>query len=251
MLPDLDEDSRAADGEPAPTYKEWLMKRLLLVLCVVAAGGGESVAGGHGCCAGCGCHHGLRKICRWECEEVEVKVPAWDCECEDIVIPGKSPFCAKDDCGECCDGGCDGCADGCDGCGHCGHRCVSHLGACLHHHKEWGPPCSCHVKTVKVLVRTEKTVKKKIWKPVIEEVCAGCSNHCGTGACPNGAGACANGSCAAGGAMDGDPMGPPTMGPEANPGLPGPPMPPEPSPIPQTSRRAINSLLSAIVRARR
>jgi hypothetical protein len=223
------------------------MKRLLLVLCVVVGSSGQSFAVGHGCCADCGCHHGLRKVCRWECEEVEVKVPAWDCECEDVVIPGKSSFCHKSDCGECCNGGCNGCcdscADGCTGgcgCGHCGHACVSHLGACLHHKKEWGPPCSCHVRTINVLVRTEKTIKKKVWKPVIEEVCGNCCNNCGTG---YGNGACAAGAPMEGAPMDGAPMGPPTMAPDSN--LPIPPLPPEAAPPKQTSRRGLNPLLSA------
>ena len=46
-----------------------------------------------------------------------------------------------------------------------------------------GLPCGCCVKTVKLLVRTEKTVKKKVWKPVIETVCANCRNNCAGGGC--------------------------------------------------------------------
>ena len=105
------------------------MKRLMLLLGVVLIGGGPGYAyGDHGCCADCGCNQRLRKVCRWECEEVEVKVPGWDCECDEIVIPGKSPYCIKDDCEECCNDCC--CRD-----------CVSHLGGCLNHKKEWGAPC--------------------------------------------------------------------------------------------------------------
>jgi hypothetical protein len=144
------------------------MKRLLLLLGVVLASSGSLYAGGHhGCCADCGCNHGLRKVCRWVCEEVEEKVPGWDCECEDIVIPGKSPFCIKDDCDECCEDGCRGCA--------------THLGGRLHQKKVWGPPRGCCVKTVNVLVRTEKTVKKKVWKPVVETVCDSCCHNCAAG----------------------------------------------------------------------
>jgi hypothetical protein len=154
------------------------MKRLALLLFVVWAGGGHCLAGGHhGCCADCGCNQGLRKVCRWVCEEVEVKVPGWDCQCEDIVIPGKSQFCIKEEC--------DACGECCDACG-CGHQCVSHLGGHWNHKKEWGAPCNCCVKTVNVLVRTEKVVKKKIYKPVIETVCENCCNHCDAGGCAAG-----------------------------------------------------------------
>jgi hypothetical protein len=163
-------------------------------------------------------------VCRWECEEVEEKVPGWDCECEDIVIPGKSPFCIKDDCEECCD--------------DCCHR-GAHFGGRLHHKKVWGPPCGCCVKTVKVLVRKEKTVKKLVYKPVIETVCDNCCNACGaTGACASGA-----------------PMGPmdggaaPTMAPEGE--APMAPIPPPPVPDRQTSRRGINPFLSALLPASR
>jgi hypothetical protein len=204
------------------------MKRFLLVLSVVLATSSSSFAGGHHrCCADCGCTSGLRKVCRWECEVVEVTVPGWDCECEDLVIPGKSSYCIKDDCDEC--------GDSCD----CCRTCEKHLGGCLHHKKEWGPPCGCCVKTVKVLVRTEKTVKKKIWKPVIETVCDSC--------CNNGA----NGSCASGGYPAGPmpaatdmPPPAPTLAPQDDTKAPMPPMPEASSGRP-TSRRGINSFLSA------
>ena len=198
------------------------MNRLLLLLFVVA-GASQCYAGGHhSCCADCGCNHGLRKICRWECEEVEVKVPGWDCECEDLVIPGKSPYCIKDDCEECCD---DCCKD-----------CVAHLGGHWNHKKEWGAPCGCCVKTIKVLVKTEKVIKKKVWKPVIETVCDRCCT----------AGGCANGSCAAGApGMEAAPMdAAPTVAPQDE--APMPPMPPVPA-SQASSRRAIKPLWSAFV----
>jgi hypothetical protein len=206
------------------------MNRLLLFLFVVAASGQSYAGGHHSCCADCGCNHGLRKVCRWECEEVEVKVPGWDCECEDLVIPGKSPYCIKDDCDECC-----------DPCNECCHDCVKHLGGCLHHTKEWGAPCGCCVKTVKVLVKTEKTIKKKVWKPVIETVCDSCCA----------AGGCANGSCTAAPGMDGAPMdAAPTVAPEGD--SPMPPMPPVPSPASQaSSRRGIKPLWSAFAPSNR
>ena len=195
------------------------MIRLMVLLLVVAAAAQSYAGGHHSCCADCGCDHGLRKVCRWECEEVEVKVPCWDCECEDIAIPGKSPFCIKEEC-------CDGCKEGCP-------NCRAHLGGHRRHTKEWGPPCDCRVKTVKVLVRTEKTIKKKVWKPVIETVCSNC---------------CANGSCAqAPSGMEGAPMDvAPTMAPHGD--APMPPMPPAPAPGSQTSsRRSIKPLWSAFM----
>src|SRR4029079_14807340 len=104
------------------------MKRLLLALGVVLVASGSTFAGGHhGCCADCGCNTGLRKVCRWVCEEVEVKVPGWDCERTDVVIPGKSPYCIKEECDS------DGCEDGC-------RNCVAHLGGHSKHKNEWGAP---------------------------------------------------------------------------------------------------------------
>lgn len=204
------------------------MKRLLLLLGVMLASSGPTFAGGHhGCCADCGCNHGLRKVCRWVCEEVEVKAPGWDCECEDVVIPGKSPFCIKDRCDECGDDAC--------------HGCAPHLGGRWHHKKEWGPPSGCCVKTVKVLVRADKTVKKKVWKPVVETVCDTC--------CKN----CAAGGCAAGGYVDGParatdnvPPSDPMVAPQDDRGAPMPPMPPVP-PGRQTSlRRGLTALVPAL-----
>jgi hypothetical protein len=142
------------------------MNRLALMLSVFLATSGAVLAGGHHeCCADCGYQHGLRKVCRWVCEEVEEKVPAWECECEDVVIPGKSPFCIQE-----------ACADPCQ-------DCVRHGHARWHLKKVWGPPCTCRVKTVKALMPIEKTVKKKVWKPVIETVCDTC---CAAGGCADG-----------------------------------------------------------------
>ncbi len=140
------------------TDKDLDMNRLLLGLGVVLAACGPALAGGHpGCCADCGCNRGLKKVCRWVCKEVEVKEPAWDCKCEDVVIPGKSPFCIQ----EACDS---------DERGHL------LFGGRLHHKKLWGPPSGSCVKTVTLLMPTEKTVKKKVWKPVVETVCDTCCN---------------------------------------------------------------------------
>jgi hypothetical protein len=188
------------------------MKQTLFVLCLVLAGSGSSFAGHHGCCADCGCESGLRKVCRWECEEVEITEPGWDCECEDIVIPGKSAYCIEDDC-QC-------------------EKFAGHLHGRVHHKKVCGPPCDCCVKTVKVLVRTEKKVTKKIWKPVIETVCDRC--------CHNGAAA---GPVAGPAAANGMPTKAPTPPPQGDTRVPMPPMP-EALSVRPTSRRISNPLMS-------
>jgi hypothetical protein len=140
------------------------MKRLLYLVGVVLATCSPALAGDHSpCCAACGSHQGLRKVCRFVCEEVEVTEAGWDCQCEDIVIQGKSPFCRQSVCN----------------CGHkgCPH-CTSRSAGLWHKKLIWGAPASCQIKTVKLLAPTEKAVKKKVWKPVIETVCSRCSgNH--------------------------------------------------------------------------
>ena len=195
------------------------MKRFFLLLSVVLISSGPALAGGHhGCCADCGCKHGLRKVCRWECEEVEEKVPAWDCECEDIVIPGKSPYCIQEQC-----------PDPCQNCASRGHPRP-------HHKKLWGPPRDCCVKTVKALVPIEKTVKKKVLKPVIETVCDTCcaASGCGPGGCVDGAVP----------ALDQTPMSDPTIAPPADSRAPLPPMPPVPADRETSSRRGLNPMAS-------
>jgi hypothetical protein len=190
------------------------MKRLLLLAALSLLCRDSSFAGGHrGCCADCGCDTGLRKVCRFVCEEVEIKSPAWDCECEDIVIPGKSTFCIKDDCAECRDG-------------------VNHLGSFLNRTKAWGPPRDCCVKTVKVLVRTEKTIKKKVWKPVVETVCDRCACN----------GIAGERAAVAAPGLDSEP-GDPAVAPQSNPSA---PMPPVPAAAPQTrANRGFDSLFPA------
>jgi hypothetical protein len=193
------------------------MKRLLLLLGVVLLASGPLYAGGHhGCCADCGCNHGLRKVCRWVCEEVEEKAPCWDCECEDIVIPGKSPFCIKEDCD-------DGCRD----------RAL-HFGGRLHQKKGWGPPSDCRVKTVNVLVRTEKTIKKKVWKPVVETVCDTCCAAGGhwPGGCTDGPAPMLDGMCSA----------EPTVAPQGDSQAPLPPMPPVPTGQETSLRRGLSAI---------
>jgi hypothetical protein len=163
----------------------------------------------------------LRKVCRWVCEEVEEKVRAWDCECEDIVIPGKSPFCIQEIC-----------PDPCANCAPFGH-------ARAHHKKIWGPPCDCHVKTVKALVPIEKTVKKKVWKPVIETVCDKCCHKAAAGGC--GPAGCAGGTAPA---LDQAPMGDPTIAPPDGSRAPLPPMPPVPADRETSLRRGVNPMAS-------
>lgn len=194
------------------------MKRLLLGLGILLTFAAPSLAGNHhGCCADCGCRQGLRKVCRWVCEEVEEKVPCWDCECEDVVIPGKSPFCIQEVCPDSC------------------QDCAPHGHARSHHKKIWGPPCECCVKTVKVLVRTEKTIKKKVWKPVIEAVCNTCCSNCTAG----GPGGCADGAVPA---LDAAPPADPTIAPQNDPGAPPPPMPPASAGRETSLRRGFNAL---------
>jgi hypothetical protein len=126
------------------------------------------------------------------------------------VIPGKSPYCIQEDC-------------------RC-EKCAGHLHGHHHHKKVWGPPCDCCVKTVKVLVRTEKKVGKKVWKPVIETVCDTC---------------CAAGRCAAGPVPVSDDPPPAARTPATQDGsvAPLPPMPEASSPRP-ASRRGSKPLLS-------
>jgi hypothetical protein len=113
-------------------------------------------------CARCGCTDHLRKVCRWQCEEAENKIPAFSCQCEDIVIPGKSPACYES-CGP-----------------HASSQWLgNHLNGLFPRHL-WGLPCECRVKTVKVLLRSDKTMKKKVWKPVIETACKRCCSPCST-----------------------------------------------------------------------
>ncbi|MEX2137624.1 MAG: hypothetical protein WD894_00055 [Pirellulales bacterium] len=198
------------------------MKRLLLVCGIVLGWNGPALADHHhGCCAGCGCNQGLRKVCRWVCEEVEEKAPGFACECEDVVVPGKSPFCVQEVC-------VDPCQDS-----------TPHLFGRLHHKLVWGPPSECCVKTVKVLVRKDKTVKKKVWKPIVETVCDTCCNNCTAGGSPPG--------------VNGGDM-PPAIDkrlPDDNPIAPHgesgalmPPMPPGPAGRETSFRRGINSLMS-------
>jgi hypothetical protein len=91
-----------------------------------------------------------------------------------------------------------------------------------------------------VLVRTEKTVTKKIWKPVIETVCDRC--------CHNGA---ATGPAAGQApAMNGIPTMAPTPASQVDTSAPMPPMPEAPSVRPR-ARRSSNPLLSFLGSANR
>jgi hypothetical protein len=98
----------------------------------------------------------------------------------------------------------------------------------------FGAPCDCCVKTVKVLVRKDKTVKKKVWKPVIETVCDRCCNNCAAGSLPPGGMP----------PTDGAPLPvEPAISPAGDSGA---LLPPLPSPKASASwRRGVNSLLSA------
>jgi hypothetical protein len=213
---------------------------LLLLLSAVPLVSAQSLAGHHGgCCESCGCQCPTRKVCHWKCEMKEVKDYEWKCECEDFCIPGPSPHCRVEECGECAD--C--CNDCCDDCCGCGHDCVRHLGGCLCHKKKWGAPCGCCVRTKKKLIRVDVVKQVPVYTCVIEEVCDRC---CGNGACGNGA--CGNGSCV-GGAVPppGVPMDSSEVAPPSD--APMPPMPPQAGK--QPTKKRLNPILTAFMPASR
>ncbi|MFO0897804.1 MAG: hypothetical protein U0836_10315 [Pirellulales bacterium] len=45
------------------------------------------------CCNHCGNKCKVKKVCRLECTEKEVKETKYTCECEDFCVPGKSKKC--------------------------------------------------------------------------------------------------------------------------------------------------------------
>ena len=114
------------------------------------------------CCTGCGCSHGLRKVCRLVCETEEVTETKFDCECEDFCVP-----CPGDKCGT-----------------HCECDCKSHHGVSCK--TIWKPSSHAQVRTRKLLVKKEvkKVVPKYRW--VVEYVCDGCG--CGDKTAPAEAG---------------------------------------------------------------
>ncbi len=145
-----------------PRPKRQVMNRFLILLVTMILTSGGALGAEHNCCAECGCSAGLRTVCRWVCVEVEEQVPGWDCKCEQIAIPGKSTHCIEPDC-DCAAVG--------------SQSCTKHPSGCDGTTKMWGPPGNCRVKTVKLLVRTEKTITKNVWKPVIETVCSACCSQ--------------------------------------------------------------------------
>jgi hypothetical protein len=132
-----------------------------LALGVVFASAIQSIAGGLGLCAHCGCNGSCQKVCRLVCEDKKVEVIHFGCQCEHFCIGGPSkPGCQH--C-ECLPGSCD---ENCD--------CKSPFAAPKKFlWTEWIPGCA-NVFTKKKLMRKTETVTVKSYKWVVEDVCANC-----------------------------------------------------------------------------
>ena len=114
-----------------------------------------NVASEPDCCARCGCHCRVKKVCRLVPDKKKVTEVEFDCKCEDFCTPGPSKLC-----GEKCH---------CDCKSPRGHTCE----------KIWQPSCGC-VRTRHVLMKREVTKEVPSYKCVVEYVCERC---CDDGDC--------------------------------------------------------------------
>lgn len=64
-----------------------------LLLVAVLAGKTANSADSQGCCAHCGCHCHVQKVCRLVCETKKVPTTQYDVKCDDICLPGHSHKC--------------------------------------------------------------------------------------------------------------------------------------------------------------
>lgn len=118
---------------------------------------GVSAFGGDRCHQ-CGCCGGCDRICRVVCEKKTVKEPCYEIKEVDICLPGKS-----------CKVPCD-CPDGC----------------CKGHHGDfhWQPGCATP-RTVRKLIKTEKTKTVCEYKWVVEYLCPKCQGGLPKGESPS------------------------------------------------------------------
>lgn len=140
-----------------------------------------------GCDNGCGCdpgcNQGCCKVCKLVKVEKEFTTECYGVKCKDICLPKCGSGCYKIDC-LCCGG--NGCC--CDGC--------TQRGLCKIKYPVGCPGKCAKVKTVKQLVKYERT--KKICTYEWRVVCAGpCDPGCGCDADP-GCGCDAGNGCDAG-----------------------------------------------------
>ena len=124
------------------------MKPIVLLLGLAAGMAISSAAeADQHCCNHCGCEAQCGKVCRLVCETKLVTKTIYDCKCEDFCIPGpssRSKVCMAD----CCDG-------------------------CRHKTYCWTPG-SAHMRTRKVLAKTEIRIAKPSYRRVVEDLCQQC-----------------------------------------------------------------------------
>jgi hypothetical protein len=137
------------------SMKKFMILSALLVLGITRL----SVAGEPGCCAECGCHCNVKKVCRLVCEEKEIKEVKWDCECEDFCVPGKSEVC-------------------CEKC-----KCDPSKPCCKDCEKIWNPSRCADLYTRKILIKKEVPKKVPSYKWVVEYVCCECGCEQSAGDC--------------------------------------------------------------------
>jgi hypothetical protein len=122
----------------------------------------------NGCCCDNGCCNGCCKVCKLVRVVREVKATGYGVKYTDIAIPGCGSACYNVDC-LCCGG------KGCN-------ECCSSGGCCKIRYPAGQPGCCARVKTVKQLVKYERT--KKIctyeWR-VCDAGCCGCNSGCDAG----------------------------------------------------------------------
>lgn len=122
-------------------------RSLFLGAAALLFSGKSLLAFGGDCCHRCGCHDGCERICRVVCTTKTVKEPCYHIKEVDICLPGPS-----------CKVPCD-CPDGC---------CKGHHGS-FH----WEPGCA-NPRTIRKLVKTEKTKQVCEYKWVVEYLCPKC-----------------------------------------------------------------------------
>jgi hypothetical protein len=113
-------------------------------------------AGDHGSCTSCGCHCGLKPVCRLVCEMKEVTEWCYDCKCEDFCVPGPSKKCGEE----------------------CQPDCTSPHGKSCH--TLWQPSCGkAHQRTLLIKYPVKKLVPA--YRCEVVHMCDRCCHHCGGG----------------------------------------------------------------------